>query len=277
MALIHLQLHRWLEAQKSGAEEEETQSMQELQALLTDENAAEITRSLSADELETPFGLEGIRRWMNTDPVQASRWIAARPDATQDQTGTVAQGWVANNAGLQNFLDQLPDTAWKQNFLQEAVSQMSAKDPAAAVKLAQQMTPGNDQTSLMQSAACNWVANDPNAALDWITSVNDPTLREQLVVSAAQSYALSDPAQAAAWLVSAVKSDEMVKESALNIAQSWVTQDPPAAANWVSHFPDGDTKAAAVGIVSKYWQAFDPIAANAWIQNLSGPPTVPTN
>jgi hypothetical protein len=277
MALIHLKLHRWLEAQKRGAEEEETQSMQELQALLTDENTAEITRSLSTDELETPLGLEGIRRWMNADPVQASNWIAARPDATQDQTGAVAQGWVANSAGLQNFLDQLPDTAWKQNFLQEVVSQTSAKDPAAAVKLAQQMTPGSDQTSLLQSAACNWVANDPNAALDWITSVNDPILQEQLVVSAAQSYALSNPAQAAAWLVSAVKSDEMVKEAALNIAQTWVTKDPAGAARWVSQFPDGDAKTAAEEIVSKYWQAVDSTAANAWIQTLSGQPTTPTN
>lgn len=276
MALIHLKLHGWLEAKKNGAEEEEARTMVELQAMLTDTNAAEILQSLSADELDTPFGFEGISHWMNADPVQASNWFAARPETTKDQTGAVALGWATNSAGLQNYVAQLPDTAWKQNFLQEAGSQMSARDPAEAVKLAQQMAPGNDRFSLLQSVACNWVASDPNAALNWITSVNDPSLREKLVASAAQSYALTDPAQAAAWLVSAVKSDGIVKDSALNIAQTWVTKDPAGAANWVSQFPEGDTKTAALDIVSKYWQQTDPAAAAEWIQKLSeiqnGPP-----
>jgi hypothetical protein len=270
MALIHLKLHQWLEAKKIGAEDEESQSMLELQALLTDTNAAAITQLLSADELDTPFGFAGIRHWMNADPVQASNWIAARPEVTADQTWTVAQGWTTNAAGLQNFLDQLPDTAWKQNFLQEAASQMSATDPAQAVKLAQRMTPGSGQTSLLQSVACNWVATDPNAALDWMNSVSDPSLKEQLIVSAAQAYALTDPAQAAAWLVTTVTTDETVKAATLNIANTWVTKDPAAAANWVAQFPAGDTKAAAVKIVATYWQQTDPAAATAWVQNLSG-------
>jgi hypothetical protein len=270
MASIHSKLHRWLEAQKRGAEDDETQTMVELQAMLTDTNAAEIIQSLSADELETPFGFEGIRHWMNADPVQASNWFSARPDTTSDQTGALARGWAENSAGLQNFLDQLPDTAWKQNFLQEEVSQMSVKDPAVAINLAQQMNPGSDQVNLLRTVACNWAAGDPNAALDWIASVQDPSLKEQLVVSAAQSYALTDPALATAWLVSTVKSDDLVKNAALNIIETWVTKDAGGAANWASQLPDGDVKTAAVDYVSKYWQQTNPDAAATRIQNLSG-------
>jgi len=270
LALIHQKLHQWLEAQKNAAEDDEAQSMVELQAMLTDENAAEIVQSLSAVELDTPFGMEGIRHWMRADLVQASNWIAARSDATQNQIGAVAQGWTADGVGLQNYAAQLPDTPWKQSFLTEAISQFSARDPAVAVQLAQQMAPGNDQTSLLESVACNWVASDPNAALDWISGVNDPSLREKLVVSAAQSYALTDPALASAWLASMVKSDDLVQNAALNIAQTWAAKDPAAAASWASQFPDGDTKTAAQNIVVNYWQQTDPASASVWLQSLSG-------
>jgi hypothetical protein len=269
MTLIHLKLHQWLEAEKNAAEDDEAQSMVELQAMLTDDNAAEIIQSLSAEERDTPFGLEGIRHWMHADPVHASNWIAARPDATQDQIGAVAQGWTGDGAGLQNYAAQLPDTPWKQSFLTEAISQFSARDPSVAVQLAQQIAPGNDQTSLLQSVACNWVASDPNAALDWISGVNDPSLREKLVASAAQAYALTDPALASAWLASMVKSDALLQNAALNIAQTWAITDPAAAAGWASQFPEGDTKTAAQNIVVNYWQQTDPAAASAWLQNIS--------
>jgi hypothetical protein len=270
LALIHLKLHQWLEAKKNGTEESETQTMVELQAMLSDTNAAAIIQSLSAEELDTPFGFEGISHWMNADPVQASNWFAARPGTTQDQTGAIAQGWAADAAGLQNYVAQLPDSTWKQSFLQEAGSQLSARDPAAAAQLALQMPPGNDRTSLLQSVACNWIASDPNAALDWINSQSDSSVREQLVASAAQSYAITDPAQAAAWLASSVKSDDLVKDSVVNITQTWVTKDPAAAAKWASQLPDGDTRNTALDLVTKYWQQTDPTAANTWIQGLSG-------
>lgn len=269
MALIHSKLHQWLEAKKNGTEEDETHTMLELEAMLSDTNAADIMQSLSAEELDTPFGFEGIRHWMNADPVQASNWFAARPETTQDQTAAVAQGWASDSAGLQNYVVQLPDTTWKQSFLQEAGAQMSVRDPAEAVKLAQEMDPGKSQTCFLQSVACNWVASDPNAALDWINNVSDPSLKEQLVASAAQSYALTDPAQAMTWLASSVQSDQIVKDSALNIIQTWVTKDPAGAANLVAQLPDGDTKQAALDFVSKYWEQTDPSAANAWIQGLS--------
>jgi hypothetical protein len=277
MNLIHSKLQKWLEAKKNGSEDDETQTMLELQAMLTDTNAAEIIQSLSADELDTPFGFEAIRHWMNADPVQASDWFAARPNTTQDQTAAVAEGWAANSAGLQNYAAQLPDTAWKQSFLQEAGSQMSVRDPAEAVKLAQQMTPGNDQTSLLQSIACNWVTSDPNAALDWIASVKDPSLQEQLVASAAQSYALTDPALAIAWLATMAKSDAVVEDATLNIIQTWVTKDPAGAANLASQLPDGDTKLAAIDSISKYWRQIDPNAATKWIQNLAQSPATSAN
>jgi hypothetical protein len=190
---------------------------------------------------------------------------------------TVADDWMGHRAGLQECLDQLPDTEWKQHFLGSLASEMSVNDPQSAIKVAQQTNPGHAQTSLLQVVACNWVGTDPDAALAWVASVRDPSLQEQLIVSAAQSYALTDPAQAATWLVSEVKSPQVEKDAALNILKIWVVKDPAQAADWVAQFPEGNTKTAAVQIVSQYWQQTDHAAATAWIRNLSARQGMPSN
>jgi hypothetical protein len=244
--------------------------LKEMLALVTDANVAEIIHSLSAEEMNTPFGQGALHHWMQVDSVTASNWLAARPETTNDQTLTVANDWIQNRDGLTKYLEQLPDTPWKQSLLENVSSETAIKDPMAAIKLAQQMKPGDAQTNLLRAVACGWVSKDPNAALDWITSVTDPTLREQLTASAVQSYAVTDPAQAAIWLVQEVKSGELVKAAALNILNTWVITDPAAAADWAARFPEGDLKANAVQIVATRWQQTDPDAATAWIQSLSG-------
>jgi hypothetical protein len=246
-------------------------------ALVTDENVTAIIQSLTPEELNTPFGTGALHHWMQVDPVSASNWLAARPDTTQNETLAVAGGWVGNPDGLSQYLAQLPDTAWKQTFLQDAGSEMAAKDPLAAIQLAQQMNPGDTRTNLLRSVVSGWVGTDPAAAIDWVGSVPDPSLREQLVASVVQSYALADPAQAADWLVQEVKSEAVLNDAALNILGTWVASDPAAAADWASRFPEGNLKAAAVTIVSSHWRQTDPAAAMAWIQNLSGEVASPAN
>jgi hypothetical protein len=269
MGAIHSNLRKWLEAKKRGSEEDDEQAMEALESMLTDQNAAAIARLLSTEELATPFGMAAIRLWTKANPVEASDWMAGRPDVTEDETWAAAQGWAGDIDGLQSYLDHFPDTAWKQQLVQEASSLISPFNPTEAIQLAERMDPGSQRTSLLQSVATNWIASDPNAAVAWINQVNDPSLREELVASAAQSYALTDPAQAAGWLVSSVKTDQILKSAAINIAQTWATQDPAGAADWVSQFPQGETKAAATNVVLTYWQEEDPGAAAAWIKGAS--------
>jgi hypothetical protein len=270
ITVIHTNLQKWLDAKKHGSEEKEAEAMQALEALLTTQNSAQVARSLSRDELQTPFAMEAIRDWTKATPVEASNWMASQPGVTQDEAWAVAQGWVGDGQGLQNYAAQLPASPWKQALLQEAGARMSASDPTGAIELAGQMSPGAQQTALLQAVATNWGATDPNATAAWINRVDDPALRDQLIASAAQSYALSDPQGAAAWLASTVKSDATANTAALNIVQTWVTLDPPAAAKWVSQFPPGDTRTAAMDIVSRYWQQVDPETAAASLKKLSG-------
>ena len=279
LALLQTKLRQWQEAHGNGSDDPEGQDRltQEMLSLVTDENVAEIVRSLSAEEMNTPFGAGALHHWMQADPVKATHWMASRPETTEAQTLAVADAWIGNHAGLQECLNQLPDTQWKQEFLSDLGSEMSVTDPRDAIQVAQQMKPGHAQTCSLQVVVCNWADSDPNAALAWVANVKDPSLREPLMASAVQSYALTDPAQAATWLVSEVKSPQIVDDAALNILKTWVVKDPAQAADWVAQFPGGNTKAAAVQIVAQRWQQTDRAAATAWLQNLSRGVAMPPN
>ena len=215
---------------------------EEMLALVTDENVAEIVQSLSAEEMNTPFGAGALHHWMQSSPVTATDWAATRPETTPQQTLAIADDWIAGQSGVQACIDQLPATDWKQTFLSSLGSEISVKDPRAAIGFAQQMTHGNAQENLLQSVACDWIENDPTAALNWIASESDPALREKLVASAAQAYAVTDPAQAASWLVSEVGSGGVANDAAHNITETWASKDPATVADWVARFPAGDTR-----------------------------------
>jgi hypothetical protein len=278
-AQLHSLLRSWKRSETNDPDDEEGRDklLKTMLATLTDGNVAEIIQSLSADEMNTPFGIGALHRWMKVDPIATSNWLASRQGTTEEQTFAVANDWIGNRDSLQQYLDQLPDTAWRQDLLAAAGSVLSVKEPVEAIKLAEQMKPSDAQTNLLKSVACAWVDTDPVAALDWVASVNDPQLREPLIASALQSYALADPRNAATWLVSDIKSSGVAKDAALNILATWVTKSPADAADWVSLFPDGDIKVAAVQVVSSYWHQTDPAATAAWIQKLSTGPAVATH
>jgi len=279
LALLRWKLRQWHDSEINDpdAETERDQLLHEMLALVTDENVAEVMQSLSAQELDTPFGCGALHHWLQTDPATATGWLAARPDATAVQTLTLADYWSSHSDALPALVGSLPDTVATQNFLQQTSEELSRTDPAAAAQLAQQMKPGAAQTNLLQTVAGNWIGTDPTAAVNWITSVTDPALRDRLIASAAQAYALTDPAQAANWLVSSVQSDEVASSAAFDILKTWVTQDPAQAAGWVAQFPAGDLQAHAVQIVAQYWQQTNPNAATAWMQNLAGVQSAPAN
>jgi hypothetical protein len=267
MGLIHLKLRQWSETQ-TGDRETQARLQNELLAMLTDENSAEIIQSLSSAELDSPVGISALFHWMNVDPVTAANWIASRPDATEDQAWVVAHNLLTDGIDLQNYSDQLPDTGWKQNFLTDAGIGVLSKNPIEAVNLAQRMNPCSAQTNLLQTVASDWISNDPNAALDWIMSVNDLAMQEQLIAAGAKAYAITDPRLAAEWFVSSVKSEAVLNNTLPNIIEIWAAQDPPTVADWVAQFPDGNIREATVEIVSNHWLQSDPDAAAKWILSL---------
>lgn len=266
-AVVHSKLRQLLDA-KTGDSDTQDQLMKELVVMLTDENAADIIRSLKSEELLTPFGTAALDRWLSVDLPGAANWIAARSDATEEQAMVVARKMLNDSAALHAYCDQLPEGQWRENILSSAGLDILARDPAEAIKLAQQMTAGAAQTNLLQTVAYDWTHRDPDAALAWILKVTDPTLREGLFAVGAKAIAVTDPDLAAGWLVTAVKSEGVSNETALCIVETWVAQDPAKAAGWVALFPANGPREAAMEIVSRRWLQSDPGAATAWIREL---------
>jgi hypothetical protein len=242
-------------------------------AILTDANAAEITQSLTTDELGSPFGLAALQHWLKVDADSAASWVAARTDATDEQAWAVARALVADRVALDSFCSRLPDNPWRQVFLKQAVREAMWQDPAEAIRVAQRMNTGGEQTDLLQTTACAWMISDPAAASDWITHVQDLLLRERLVCAGAETQAGTDPLRAIEWLISSVAvpseaSEALVNHTIRDIFETWAENAPAQAAGMVALFPRGDLREVTAGVVSQRWLQRDPAAAGDWIRNL---------
>jgi len=266
-AAVRLKLRQWAE-RKTGDVETENRLMEELLALLTDGNAAELTQALTAEQRGTPFGLAALERWLRVEPAKAARWMAAQPETTDAQALLVARALLKNPAAVRVYCDGLSDGDWKQSVLKSASLELAESDPVGAINLAWRLNAEAVRTDVLQTVTYDWITHEPRAALDWIAQVNDAALREGLLAVGAKAIAATDPDLAAGWLVTAVKSEKILNDTALSIIESWATQDPAKAARWVALFPLQGPREAAVNLVVDRWLQSDPNAANAWLLTL---------
>jgi hypothetical protein len=266
-AIVRIKMQQWAE-RKTGDEATESRLLNELLALLTDGNAAELTLSFSAEGQGTPFGLAALQRWLSVDPAKAARWIAAHANAIEPQALLVARELLKNPAGLREYCNELPDGDWKQGVLKSASLEISANDPTEAINLARQMKADSVQLDVLHTVVYDWLTRDPITALDWITKVSDPALREGLLATGSKAIAATDPELAAEWLATSLKSEKIQTDTALSVVEVWATQDPAKAAKWVSLFPAQGLREAAANIVADRWFKSDPNAATAWLLTL---------
>jgi hypothetical protein len=264
---VRLKLQQWAE-RKTGDVETENRLMEELLALLTDGNAAELTQALTAEQRGTPFGLAALERWLSIEPAKAARWMAAQSESTEPQALLVARALLKNSAAVRAYCDEISDGDWKQSVLKSASLELAESDPAGAISLARRLNAEAVRTEVLQAVTHDWIAHEPRAALDWITQINDAALREGLLAVGAKAIAATDPDLAAGWLVTAVKSERILNDTALSIVESWAAQDPAKAAKWVALFPLQGPREAAVNLVVDRWLQSDPNAADAWLLTL---------
>jgi hypothetical protein len=269
MVLIHSKLRQWSE-RKTGDRDTEDRIMNELTALLTDDNAGKIIKQLSPDELDGPFGTSALFRWMKTDPMTAANWVASRPEATDDQAWVIAHGLLEDGIDPRKYAVQLPESKWKQTYLLDAALDVLSTDPNEAISLAQQMAPGNAQTNLLQTGVNEWMGNDPGTTMNWIMSIGDPTLRDELISAGAKAYATSDPRHAATWAASTMGAGDTLDRTVLSIMDTWCAENPAEAAGWAAQLPEGETRTAAVKAVLGQWLQSNPPAAANWAQSLPG-------
>jgi len=259
---------------QTGDTAAEQRILAELMALLTPENAPAIARVLTPDQLESPFGQEVLKSWLQTDTAGAAAWIASRPAPTEMQALLVTRQWLAAPDKFQAFCDQLPDTGWKQTLLSTAGKEALAADPTTAAAFAQRMDPGPAQTDTLETIAWSWISRNSSAATAWIGQVADPALREQLAAVGTRAIALTDPDLAASWMASSVKSPALLNTTSLSLAEIWAGENAAQAADWSAKIADPATRQAAVNLVAKLWMESDTKAAEAWIRKQPEAPAI---
>jgi len=266
-ALIRLKLTQWGQTQTEDEASRE-RLLETMKALLTHENASELTRMLSADELSSPFGLLAFEQWLKANPAEAAQWMTSQAGATDLQARLVAHQLLSDEQALNTYCNSLPDTGWKQTFLGEASLIAVVKNPPQAAALAKQMKPGKEQTNALETVVYDWATRDLAGAIGYVGSIADPALREKTLVMTAKAIAMGDPDLGAQWLSSAVKTEGALKETAQCIVEIWAQKSPEDAAKWLSHSTDVSLRADAVNALVHAWLKVDPNAAQAWVRTL---------
>ncbi|MGC4073981.1 MAG: hypothetical protein QM760_16015 [Nibricoccus sp.] len=264
---VHEILRRWLATDVADTEIRNILSRR-LVALLTARNAAQIVRDLSIDEFHTPFGAKAFECWLIEDPGPAADWIAARRDSTEEHALTITRYMATNLDKLCSYCERLPEGEWRKKMLSQAVFELAESDPAIAVRIAQMMNAGEEQTNALEMSAFVWFGRDFSAAANWTNSIDNPLLREKLLALSAKAISVTDPDLGADWLTKAVKSESLLTETALDIIDLWADRSPSQAANWLAHMTDASFQDQAIDRLLGRWMKSDAVAARAWLQTL---------
>ena len=193
----------------------------------------------------------------------------SRTNMSEAQVFTLVHDWgQKDREELRGYLAGLPEGEWKQRAMAAASSEVLSSDPLEAIVWAQQMSPGEQQTSLLGMAAQGWVKSDVDAAAEWVGRVTDPPLREQLLGCLAIGHADTDPAQAAECAIQLLQPGDVLNRSLAEIAWTWAMREPTTAMAWVSQLPDGPARRMAMDNVIGIWGNRDRAAALSWIEGL---------
>jgi hypothetical protein len=213
---------------------------------LSRSNIEATARSLPPQDLAAPLGNVVLEAWLAFDPVNASAWIAARPDHTDTHAWLVAHELTQQPAILAHFCKGVGTDEWAQTFLDYASRDLLQANPPAALALAQSMVSGPRQARVLDSIAADWMDRQPSAAGAWISTLRDPDLHERIVAVGAASYASQNPPAAIEWLLAQSPADSISSPTLQAIIKIWLEVSPNQAAAWL-HLLSANKTAALLG------------------------------
>lgn len=200
---------------------EADERLSEWRTLLACSDAAGLVRTLSPEELASPFGSAAFEAWLAQDDAAASKWIAEQPGATDHHAWLVAEALGRKPQVFAAFCQGLGQSSWVQAFLDYSSRAWIRESPAAAAALAETLISDERRVRLFEAIAADWVLCDPEAARVWISGVSDPSLQHRLVTIGAQSYASTNPLRALEWLLAQSPPDAALQEPLQTIAGIW--------------------------------------------------------
>jgi hypothetical protein len=213
---IDLIIARMREREAEADPDRQNEIQSALEAMVSDANAADIVRALPPELLETPFGLEVLKRWVGLDQKAALHW------ATHET-----------------------DDAIRREVLVEVSFQMAQADPAQAVALAERFDLGQGSGAVLQNLAQQWAAADLPAAYSWALGQPAGEQRDELVGRVAFVWSHSEPAEAARLVAEQIPPGPVQTEAAMSVLHQWGQLDFEAANAWAEQFPENSIRERA--------------------------------
>ena len=143
-----------------------------------------------------------------------------------------------NRAHALAWAQGLADTDERERVLVEILSRVAQTDPAAAVRLRQEITRDQWDDSELTNLAQRWAESDLGSVLGWIDSLPPGAQRDQLTARAAFIQSQNNPAEAAQLVMDRVPPGEAQTEALISVVHQWAQRDPDAASAWVESIPE---------------------------------------
>ncbi|MBC2596036.1 hypothetical protein H5P28_17350 [Ruficoccus amylovorans] len=181
-------------------------------------------------------------------------------------------------SGALAMIEEMPAGSNRDRLLAELVGQWATYDPQAAIVYAQSLPSMQLSNFALNEALQGWARVDPQNALAWWSSdANTVSGREgnRQLDSILRGYSELDPFGAFQY-VSAMSEDSVegrrLKNRAIEtVVDSMLEQGRLTdALAWTSQLPAGETQTAALSEILEDWTRYDPDAASAYLETLSG-------
>jgi hypothetical protein len=212
-----------------------------------------------------------VRRWAESDPAAAAKWISRLGESPLSRTALeqVAIAWANTDlTAAASWVRVLPEGDSKQAATTGLAYEAARTEPLTALELAGALPPTRERDDLLVHAVSQWAGADASAAAAWAMKVPDSSLRQRLVASVAIALAEQDAVAAVRLAVNGLAAGEEQDRAAVSIVQRWAQHSPQTAASWVAQFPEIPSRDAAVQNLLSIWAAQDSEAAENWRRKL---------
>lgn len=216
------------------------------------------------DEIESPrersMLIQSIgMNWLQRDPEAALDWILAAN--TTERPKLIAQaGAVLANTDLDAAIRLLPRlgeqdaAAWRQQIASRIAAERSVVQARSFIAQYQ----GSAEYPRLLGAVIQGVArNDPAAAVRMLEDIPAGEEQWMLYSSVLMHYARQDP-RAAVESVLSLDNEEQRRNLLSQVVSRWANSDPPAADRWVDNLPPGQQRDAAIAGAASQWTEVTP-------------------
>ncbi|WP_367870298.1 hypothetical protein [Luteolibacter sp. Populi] len=161
------------------------------------------------------------------------------------------------------------DGVARDQVLSVIVVETAVREPARAVKRAEEIADPKLRGESLGFAAAQWASVDADAAFAWLArGGEDEAVRGVIERTVFPALAEVDPVRVAEWLSEGKVSPGAMDAAVAATVQRWTQRDAPAAAEWVASFADEQLLKAAVEPLVSLWARQDRAGATRWIEGL---------